>query len=425
METLAETKREVKPVTWIGKSIKRKEDPILITGSGTFIDDIHLDGMLYAGFVRSSYAHALIESVQFSKVYSHQGVEAAVQGKDFALRIRSWMNIEGLKEPQVCSLATGKVRYVGEPVAAVVTRNRYLAEDLVERVDVEYKPLNPVVDAEKALTTRDLIFEDWHDNLLFHKKYGHGDADEAIHNSDVVIRERLQSQRHSATPMETRGIVASYNRFSEELTVWVSTQMPHLMKSLIAESLGIDESRVRVIAPNVGGGFGLKSTLYQDELAVCQLSMRLGKPVKWIETRTEHLLTSAHARDQIHYVEAGFKKDGTLAGLRDKIIVDFGAGGAIWNGIAPALVTCGSIPGPYKFKNFSYDLHCVVTNKTPFGAHRGFGRPVASYVMERVMDIAARKLGIDPALIRGKNLIQKSDMPYTSPSGLTYDSGNY
>ena len=182
---------------------------------------------------------------------------------------------------------------------------------------------------------------------------------------------------------------------------------------------------MRVIAPNVGGGFGLKSTLYQDELAVCQLSMALGKPVKWIESRTEHMLTSAHARDQIHYVEAGFRKDGRITGLRDRIIVDFGAGGAIWNGVAPALVTCGSIPGPYDFKNFSYDLYCVVTNKTPFGAHRGFGRPVASYIMERVIDIAAHKLGMDPALVRGKNMIQQSQMPYRSPSGLTYDSGNY
>lgn len=415
-----------RPVTWIGRDVKRKDDPVLLTGSATYVDDIHLDGMLYAGFVRSTYAHAIIKNVDFSRVGSRADVCLTAEGKDFALPINSWMNLPNLKKPHVYSLAPDKVRYVGEPVAAIVAKNRYLAEDAVENVEVSYERLDPIIDAEQAISEkRNLIFEDWKDNLLFTRQYSEGDSDGAISKAHVVVKERLRSQRHSATPIETRGVVASYKRFSGELTAYISTQMPHLMRSLISESLGIDENRVRVIAPQVGGGYGLKSTLYQDELAVCQLAMSLGKPVKWIETRTEHMLSSAHARDQIHYVEAGFDREGLLLGMKDKIIVDFGAGGAVWNGIAPALVTCGSLPGPYNFRNFSYDLYCVVTNKTPFGAHRGFGRPVASFVMERVMDIAAHKLGMDPALIRMKNMIQKSQMPYKTPSGLTYDSGDY
>ena len=420
------TKEEKATKSWVGFSVRRKEDAPLLTGTATYVDDIHLDGMLYASFVRSAYAHARIQDVNFSSIANSKSIAYAASGKDLAVRIRPWMKLQDLKDPEFYSLAPDIVRYVGEPVAVVVADTRYSAEDGSELVDVEYAQLSPVLDPEQALLDKKhLVFESWGDNVLYSKHYTHGDPDKAISNAAVVIREKLTSQRHGATPIEPRGIVANYNKGTGELTVWLGNQLPHVAKAMLSETLSIDENRIRLIAPWVGGGFGTKASLYPDEVAVCQLSILLGKPVKWIETRSEHMISSAHARDQVHYVEAGFDSQGNLLGMKDKIVADFGAGGGIWTSIAPAIVTCGSIPGPYRFENFSYDLFCIATNKTPYGAHRGFGRPVASYVMERVMDMAAHKLGIDPVLIRSRNLVRKEEMPFRSASGLVYDSGDY
>src|SRR5712692_7862987 len=410
----------------VGRGVKPRKDLTLVQGLGTYIDDIKLPKMVHAVFVRSTYAHARIKKIDTANALSMPGVVYVMTGKEEARQLVSWMSLPGLRQPERLSLAREKVRYVGEPVAVVVAKSLSMAEDAAELVEVEYELLDAVVDAEKALEPGSpLLYEDWKDNVIFHDALRSKGTEKAFAEADFVFKERLVSNRYSPTPIENRGVLAQYDSDKEYLTVWASTQFPHVMRTFLSQVLEFPENKIRVIAPNVGGGFGIKSAIFPDEVSVVILSMKLGRPVKWVEERHEHLLVAGHERQQVHYVECAVRKDGTLLGVKDRIIADFGASGMFWTEVQPAMLSAAAIPGPYRLRNYDFDLWCVSTNKAPCGPHRGFGRPVAAYVIERMMDIIARKLKLSPVEIRLKNMIDPSEMPWTTPVGVFYDSGNY
>ncbi|MEM3031671.1 MAG: xanthine dehydrogenase family protein molybdopterin-binding subunit [Nitrososphaerota archaeon] len=410
---------------YIGAAVKRREDPILLTGRGRYVDDIKLSGMVYAGFYRSPYAHARILSIDLSKASRHPDYLGALLPEE-AAPLPTWMRYKGLREVPRFSLARGKARFVGEPIVAIASKSRYSLNDILELVDVEMEPLPAVVDAEKGLQLGSpLLYEEWGDNIIMHSSFRAGDAAEALKSADLVIRRRYTNHRYAPTPIEGRAVLSHYDRARDELTVWDSTQFPHVLQTYLAETLEFPENKIRVIAPDVGGGFGPKSSVWPEEVSTIQLSLKLGMPVKWIETRSEHMLVCGHERQQVHYVEAGFRRDGKLIAIRDKVIADIGVYGAFWTETQPVMVTMAAIPGPYHFTNYEYEIYCVATNKAPYSPHRGFGRPVAAFVMERLMDDAARELGLDPVEIRRRNLVGPESMPYKNVHGIIYDSGDY
>ncbi|MDW8359152.1 MAG: xanthine dehydrogenase family protein molybdopterin-binding subunit [Candidatus Caldarchaeum sp.] len=410
---------------YVGQPIKRREDPILLTGRGRYVDDIKLPGMVYAGFVRSSYAHGRITSINISEAAKHPDFVGVLMPEE-AAPLPSWMKYRGLRDVPRFSLAKGKVRFVGEPVVAVVSRNRYSVDDIISLVEVDIEPLPAVVDAEKALQPGSpLLYEEWGDNIIMNYSFKAGDVEQAFASADLVIRRRYVNQRYAPTPIEGRGVVADFDRARGELTVWDSTQFPHVLQTYLSQALNYPEHLIRVIAPDVGGGFGPKSSVWPEELATIQLSMKLGRPVKWVETRSEHMLVCGHERQQVHYVEAAFRRDGKLLGIRDKVIADIGVYGAFWTETQPVMVTMAAIPGPYVFDAYQYEVFCMATNKAPYSPHRGFGRPVAAFVMERLMNDAAAQLGIDPADIRRRNIVPAEAMPFKNIHGIIYDSGDY
>jgi carbon-monoxide dehydrogenase large subunit len=413
---------------FVGRPLKRREDPVLLTGRGIYVDDIKLPEMLHAVIVRSDYAHARIKKVDLTGALRVPGVVFALEGKEVSRLTKPLpliVSLPWMRKASVYVLAVDKVHYTGEPVAVVVATDRFVAEDAAEEVQVEYEPLEAVTDAEEALhPNAPRLYEDWESNEMLAYRFKAGAPDEALENADHVIREKIVRHRYTAAPIETRGYVASYDPFSKVLTYYASVQTPHILRTLIAKSLDIPEDRVRVIAPHVGGGFGQKIPLYQEEPLVAYLSIRTGKPVKWIETRTENLKAAAHSRQQVHHVEVGFKKDGTITAIRDKMIADLGAF-VPQSGLASVLATTLFIPSGYRIQNYDIDLHVVHTNKAPFGALRGFGKSDANFVIERVLDHVARKIAMDPVELRLKNFIQPGEFPYTSCTGAIYDSGNY
>jgi carbon-monoxide dehydrogenase large subunit len=424
--TLATEVTVLKKKGWVGRSVRRKEDLRLVTGKGTYVDDVRLPDVLHAAFLRSTYAHARIVRVDLTETLNTPGVVYAVHGGQLAKPLPSWMNYPGMRNPSRYSLAVNRVRYVGEPVAAVVAEDRYQAEDALEMIDVEYEPLEPVVNMEKALQPgSSLLYDEWGDNVLLYKRFSGGDIEKAIQEADLVIRERLTSHRISAAFIENRGILAHYDPISDHLDVWASTQFPHVLRTYLSQITGHPEHKIRVVAPHVGGGFGPKSNVFPDEVTTVLLSMKLGRPVKWIEERKEHLQACAHSNEQVHYAEMAVRKDGTILGVRDKIIADLGVYGPFWTEAQPAMLSAIALPGPYLISNYQADLYCVVTNKAPMGAIRPFGRGVGAFVMERLVDIAAKDLGMDPADLRLKNVVPGDMMPYSAVTGVVYDTGNY
>jgi aerobic carbon-monoxide dehydrogenase large subunit len=411
----------------VGKNVKPRKDYELLRGAGSYCDDLRLPHMVYAAFLRSPYAHARIKRIDTSKAEQLQGVVYVLTGRETAKQLVYWMRKPGMRTPERTSLATDKVRFVGEPIVAVAALSRGIAEDALELVEVDYEPLPLVLDAEQTLADpgKALLYEEWGDNVLYHDVHKTTGTDEMFEKADFILKERLVSNRYSPTPMETRAILANYNSNDNTLLVYASTQFPHVLRTFLSQTLEFPEHKIHVIAPKVGGGFGIKSAVFQDEVATIILSMKLGRPVKWVEDRKEHLLIAGHERQQVHYVECAFNNDGTLLAVRDKIIADFGCSGTFWTEVQPAMLTAASLPGPYKLRYYDFDLWCMVTNKAPCGPHRGFGRPVAAYVIERMMDIAAKKLKLDPAEIRLRNMLDSKDLPWTTPIGVRYDTGDY
>jgi carbon-monoxide dehydrogenase large subunit len=414
----------------VGASIKRREDLRLLTGRGCFIDDIKLEKMLIIRFLRSPYAHAKIKKIDVGDVQKSPGIIKILTGRDivkFIKPLESRMKFPGLKPIKFYPLAVDKVTFEGEPVVAVLATNKYAADDALELVKVDYEPLPAIVNVEKALETKSpLLYEEWGDNILIHRKFSTGDIENSFKEADLVFKKRFRSHRRTNAPIETRGCLASYDPSMKSFKIWSATQKPHQLRTILSEIFDLPENKIRVITPDVGGGFGQKDHIYREDLATCYLSMVVSRPVKWIEERNENFNSSLHAREQIHDVEVAVKKDGTILGLKDRIISDVGvATNCPYSASAMSQVTAGGMLGPYRIQNYSYDLSCVVTNKCTYGSLRGFGQPVSTFVMQRISDLIARELGIDPAEIRMKNLIKSDEFPYRAATVFLFDSGSY
>jgi len=413
---------------YIGKPLKRKEDPRLIQGLAHYVDDLQLAGMLHAGFVRSPHAHAQIKSVDATRAMSAPGVVAVLTAEDVRGQIGMVPCAAQLAEMKQAArpvLAVDRVRFVGEAVAVVVATDRYALRDALDLVDVEYEPLTAVVDPEKAIRKGAPILHDGHaDNVGFRWELEGGDVRAAFKKADKIIKQRFLNQRLIPVPMEPRGVLAEYKPGEKLLTVWSATQIPHLLKTQMAAMLSVPEHSVRVIAPEVGGGFGSKLNVYPEEAVAAHLSMRLGKPVKWIETRRENFLAAIHGRDQIADAELAVARDGTLLGMKWRVVADLGAYYQLLTPLIPTM-TGLMIAGCYKVPAVRMEIIGALTNKMATDAYRGAGRPEATYYIERAMDVIAAELKLDPAEIRRKNFPQPKDFPYATPTGVTYDSANY
>src|SRR5712691_3275144 len=412
----------------LGKPLKRKEDPRLIQGLAHYVDDIVLPGLLHVAILRSPYAHAKIRSVDASKAQAAPGVVQVLTGADVRGSIGPVpcaAQIPDMKAAPRPVLAHERVRFVGEGVALVVATDQYAARDAIDLIEVDYEPLTPVVDPEKAIEKGATVLYDGHkDNVAYRWELEGGDVNAAFKKADKVIKQRMVNQRLIPVAMETRGVVAEYKPGERQLTVWSSTQIPHLLRTQLAAMLDVPEHSVRVITPEVGGGFGSKLNVYAEEALVGYLAMRLGKPVKWIESRRENFQTAIHGRDQIDDVEVAVKRDGTILGLRLHIVADLGAYYQLLTPLIPTL-TGLMASGCYKIPAIRVEIVGVLTNKMATDAYRGAGRPEATYLVERAMDLVAAELKKDPIEVRRKNFPKQKDFPYATPTGLIYDSANY
>src|SRR5262245_12047008 len=409
----------------IGERVRRKETQRFITGTGRYVDDLLPPGTLHVSFVRSTCAHARIKNIDIAAARSMPSVHAVFTGQDIAQHVKP-LRVGGssvLRPVKLYPLAVDKVRYFGEPLAVVLADNRYLAEDATEAVSVDYELLQAVIDPEAAMEQRaPAVHEDAGSNIVYKYHFATDGIDKVFQDADVVIKERIRSHRITACPIEPRAYLAHYNKEEDSLTMWSATANPHSLKGRIAEMLDFPEGKIRVIAPDVGGSFGVKIQTYQEELLLPYLSRQLGRPIKWCETRVEHMRNGRHGRDQIHYVEMALKKDGTMLGIKDKIIADMGSTYTVDHSIMAAALY---MTGVYQIQNYSVDAFGVSTNKTTHGSLRGIGKADASYILERLVDIAARELKLDPIEIRLKNFIPPEAFPYRNATGALYDSGQY
>jgi carbon-monoxide dehydrogenase large subunit len=414
----------------VGASVRRHEDPKLVTGAGTYVDDIKLPGMLHVGIARSPYAHARITGVNLDGLNAHNWVQGRLTGQDVRARQQkplpiTWLIPPDLKAPEHWAMATDVVRYVGEPVAAVAVEDRYQIEDALDLVQVDYEELPVVTDIEAALREgAPVLHPELGTNQAYYFKAESGDPDAAFNEAEVTVSQRLVNQRLAPVSIETRGIVAQYNKAMNELTMWSSTQTPHLTKHHLSEMLGIPEHNIRVIAPDVGGGFGSKLNILPEDFIVPLMAVVTGRPCKWIESRTENLQNTVHGRDMVDYIEIAAKRDGTITGVRCVIYANLGAYCRFFAAGLPVLAAL-MLPGNYKLPSFRVEIYTAYTNTLFVDAYRGAGRPEATYAIERIVDMLADELGMDPAELRRKNFVQEGDWPFTSAAGLAYDSGNY
>ena len=411
---------------FVGERIKRREDPRLIQGLGEYVDDIRLPGMLTAVMLRSPHAHAKIISINLKAARSAPGVVCVLHGEDIKDKIGSLPSLSPADHvPFHPALAIGKVRYVGEPVAVAVASDAYQGQDALDLVDVDYDPLEAVVDPEKALEAgAPVLHEEFGTNVAHKAEFQSTGMDEAMRKADKVVRFRIVNQRLAPVPMEPRGVVAQWDPGRRYLTMWSSTQSPHLLRSRLAQCLKLGEHHVRVIAPDVGGGFGCKINVYREEALTAYLSMLLSKPVKWIERRRENLACTTHGRDQITYLEVPVRSDGTVLGIKSRFICDMGAYFGLATPAVPGF-SAQMMTGCYKIPALGFEQIMAFTNKIATDAYRGAGRPEACYIAERVMDMVGNELGMDPAEVRRKNFIPKEAFPATNAAGLVYDSGDY
>ncbi|HXP02770.1 MAG TPA: xanthine dehydrogenase family protein molybdopterin-binding subunit [Stellaceae bacterium] len=428
---------------YVGRSLLRREDKRLLTGQGQFIADLVLPRMLHAVFVRSPVAHARIRAVDLARAAAAPGVVEALNGSDLLQLLPpvpegqislppKWTSVIQHKflNPQQPLLAHDKVRHVGEAIAVVVAESRDLAEDAAELVSWDLEELPAVVDPEAALRPDSAIVHDrYQTNLIGEFSVGRGDAAAAMARAPHRLRRRFYHHRYAAMPMECRGVVSAYEPRTDTMTIWSSTQVVHWVRREAAGLLGVPEARVRCVALDVGGGFGGKGHVYPEDLLITFLARRLGRPVRWIEGRSEHLMSATHSRDQLHDLEIGFDDDGRILALIDNYIVDCGAWNPIGSGVA--YNTAVHLTGPYRIENFAASGRIVVTNKVPNAPYRGAGRPEAAFAMERTIDLVARTLGLEPAEVRRRNMIQANEMPYRvgmpyrDGEPIVYDSGDY
>ena len=418
-------------VPYVGQAMKRLEDPRLLRGIATYVDDLRLPGMLYAAFVRSPYAHARVTRIDTGAARSAPGVVGVFVAADVNPScgvVPCAADMPNLKNPQHRVLAADRVYFVGHAVSVVVARDPYAARDGALLVDVDYEPLPVVTDPERAIAPGSpLTHPSLGTNVAFEWSMSTGDDAELerlFRSADRIIRQRMVHQRLTPVAIEPRGCVASYHRGEQSLTLWTSTQIPHLVRTLLPGMIGVPENRIRIVAPEVGGGFGSKLNLYSEEALCSHLAMRLGAPVKWIETRRENMSATIHGRDQIGEYEVAVKNDGTLLAIKSRTIADIGAYPQLLTPAIPTL-TGLMLTGCYRFKAMKMDVIGVYTNKMSTDAYRGAGRPEATYLIERMVDIVANELQMDPIQIRRMNSPKPSEFPFATACGLTYDSGNY
>jgi carbon-monoxide dehydrogenase large subunit len=419
-------------VNYVGRSVKRFEDPKLITGRGAFVDDIKLPDMLHAAVLRSPYAHARIRSIDVSAARHLPGVVAILTGADIAdvlpdIPTRAMTGervVDELRPPEHPLLAKDKACYVGQAVAMVVARAPSVARDGVELITVDYEPLPPVLDSYEAVRDEaPVIHEALGTNVAMRVRQRAGDVEAAFAQAGHVIRQRYQVPRLALVPLETRGVIAQYPPAEELLTVWNSTQAAQRVKHYLSRLLNRPEHTLRVIAPDVGGSFGIKDCIFPEDVLVPYLALRLGQPVKWVEERRENML-AYHGRGINLDIEAAVRRDGVVLGMRVRSVADIGAYFLLTTSSAP-FNTVRRITGPYHIPAVDVELLGTVTNKTPTGAYRGTGSPEAAFCIERTMDLIAKDLGLDPAEVRRRNFIPPDAFPYQSAAGLTYDSGQY
>ena len=417
------------PAGHVGRELRRKEDPRLITGRARYVDDISLPGQLWAAFVRSPEAHAKIDSIDTSDAAAREGIHAVFTGEDMAdlggPLPMAWVppGVE-VNNPEHWPLARGVVKHVGDPVAVVVGEDRYAVSDAAEEVIVEYDPLPAIVDPEAAIAGEGghFVHEQFGTNKVHEWSLAGGDVEAGFAEADVIVERRVVNHRIAGAPIECRGVLADYRAGS--LTLYTSTQVPHFVRLFMALLLGLGEDHVRVVAPEVGGGFGQKLQVYGEELFACWASRKLGRPVKWIETRSENMSVAHQGRDQISHVKMGAKRDGTITAFHVKILADFGAYNMILTPLIPSLGAF-VMGGCYKIPNVQTDIIGVFTNKCPTDAIRGAGRPEATQMIEVTLDQLAHELGMDPLEMRRKNFIPKEDFPAAVATGVIYDSGDY
>ncbi|WP_433141924.1 xanthine dehydrogenase family protein molybdopterin-binding subunit [Actinomadura nitritigenes] len=418
---------EGRPAKEMGSPRKRSEDARLITGRTKWTDNMAPAGTLYVAFLRSPHAHARIAGVDVAQARSRPGVVAAFSGADFADEQGAlpcaWVVTEDMKHPDHPPMAVDEVRYVGEPVACVVARDRYAAFDALEEIDVDYEPLPAVVDMEAAVADgADLVHEDLGTNTSYTWVFENGDLDAAMRDAPVVLERRYVQQRLIPTAMEPRSVLCVPE--GDEFTLYSATQIPHILRLMLATVTGIGEHRIRVVAPDVGGGFGSKLQVYGEEVLALLLARRLGRPVKWTESRSEGNMTVHHGRDQIQRLTLAAERDGRIRGLKVELLADMGAYLML---VTPGIPLLGAFMfnGIYKMDAYSFTCSGVFTTKTPTDAYRGAGRPEATFAIERLMDELAAELGMDPIEVRRRNWIAHEEFPYDTIAGLTYDSGNY
>src|SRR6266480_2105515 len=418
----------------LGAPIKRREDPRLITGQATYVDDIKLPGMLHMAVLRSPYGHARINGINTEAARNHPGVVAVYTAEDVkgavgnvavAAPLGLMEKGMGIRGP----LAEGKVRFYGDPVAVVIADDRYTARDAKDLIEVDYEPLPAAIDLEKAMQPdAPILYEEFGTNVAFSMHPPTDEIDKVFEQTlaegGVVVKQRIVNQRVAPVPMETRGVLAEYRKSDKTLTVWSSSQIPHLLRNILSALVGLPQHQVRVIVPEVGGGFGCKLNIYHEEMLAAFASMKTGHAVKWIEERSENLAVTIHGRDQVDYIEVAATRDGKVTGLKVYGISDLGSYCQLFTDVIMIAfgfpVSCGA----YDIPAIHLSADIVLTNKAPTDAYRGAGRPEATFVAERAMDLVARELGKDPAEIRKINFIKPEQFPYKSAAGAVYDTGD-
>ncbi len=404
----------------------------MLRGQATFLEDLELSRQLHVAFVRSEYPHARLTNIDLTSARKVDGVVDAVVAADLGVRrIHPTVTHSALRPCGQPILADEVVRYVGEPIAAIVAHSRALAEDGAAEAVVDYEPLQAVPDAHAAVEfSAPVLHPPLGDNLAGSFEINVGDAEAAFAAADRVVKGRFYVQRYTGMPLETRGVAAAWDAGREHLTLWSSTQWPHTLRDSLSVLLNLPVQSIRVIAPDVGGGFGVKQDVYPEEVVIALLAIRLGRPVKWIESRREHLCTAVHAREQWHDIQLAVRNDGTILAMRADVLADQGAYTRSLGLLCPSLTAAG-LPGPYRFHTYQCRVRVALTNKAPAGAYRGAGQPEAVFATERIVDRVAQELGLDPAEVRRKNFIQANEFPWdvgtesAQDVRVVYDSGDY
>ena len=415
---------------FVGARVNRREDPRLLRGHGGFIDDHHVHGLTHVAFRRSETAHGRLNGIDTAAALAMPGVIAVFTAQDLAdiaQPIRATSRMKDYHATPLGPLAVDKVRYVGEPVAVVVAESRYIAEDAVERITLDIAPLPSLVDAAAAAADQtNLLYEDAGTNVLAMRAFGRGDIEAAMAEAAVRVGGRFRVHRKTPVALEARGGLAEYDRRTRTLTLHSTTQIPGIIRDALVEIFGIPGSRLRVVAPDVGGGFGAKATLYAEDICVAALALKLGRPVKWFSDRQEDLLSTTQAFDETIDAELALDAEGNILALKADALGDIGAYSVYpWTACLEPVQVVSFLPGPYRMPTYDARVRAVATCKPGGGPYRGVGRPVAAFVTERLMDMAAVKLGMDPGALRRQNLVAEGEFPYKAASGLVWDRSSF